>query len=156
MRRGEEGVFEALLGNKILVTTLVAWALAQGLKLPIMSFIERRWNWSVVLSAGGMPSSHSALIVACTVAIGLWEGFGSPLFALGVAIAMIVLYDAAGVRRQAGIHAERINFLFDELLKGHPFSEDDLREVLGHTPLEVVAGTLLGIGVAVLLWWLWR
>lgn len=146
----------SLLANKVLIASLLAWLLAQGLKLPITLFIERRWRWSVVLSAGGMPSSHSALIVACTHAIGLWYGFDTPMFALGVALTLIVLYDAAGVRRQAGIHAERINFLFEELLKGHPLSEDDLREVLGHTPLEVAAGTLLGLLISTLLWWFWR
>jgi acid phosphatase family membrane protein YuiD len=145
-----------LLENKILLTALIAWALAQGLKLPIMSFIQRRWNWSVLLSAGGMPSSHAALIVSCANAIGLWQGYNSPLFALGAAMAMIVLYDAAGVRRQAGIHAARINFLFEELLQGHPWDEEELREVLGHTPLEVLAGGVLGIGVSILIWALWR
>jgi acid phosphatase family membrane protein YuiD len=71
-------------------------------------------------------------------------------------MAMIVLYDAAGVRRQAGIHAARINFLFEELLQGHPWDKEELREVLGHTPLEVLAGAVLGIGVSILIWALWR
>ena len=69
---------------------------------------------------------------------------------------MIVMYDAAGVRRQAGMHAERINVLFDELLQGHLWNEDELREVLGHTPFEVVGGTLWGILVTTLIWYLWR
>ncbi len=145
----------SLLENKVLLTALVTWALAQGLKFPIMSFVRRRWDWSVLLNAGGMPSSHAALIVSCVNAIGLWYGYNSPLFALGASVAMIVLYDAAGVRRQAGIHAARINFLFEELLQGHPWSEEELREVLGHTPLEVLAGTLLGIVVSTLIWALW-
>ncbi len=145
-----------LLENKVLLTALVAWALAQGLKFPIMSFVQRRWNWSVLFSAGGMPSSHAALITSCTNAIGLWHGYNSPLFALGAAMTMIVLYDAAGVRHQAGIHAARINFLFEELLQGHPWNEEELREVLGHTPLEVLAGTLLGIAISTLIWALWR
>jgi hypothetical protein len=75
---------------------------------------------------------------------------------LGVAITMIVTYDAAGVRRQAGIHAQRINLLFGELLNGHPVSEKDLREVLGHTPLEVMGGILLGLIVATGQWLIWK
>ena len=89
-------------------------------------------------------------------AIGLYHGFNNPIFALGVAITMIVTYDAAGVRRQAGIHAQRINLLFDELLTGHPVSERDLREVLGHTPLEVMGGILLGLIVATGQWLIWK
>ncbi len=89
-------------------------------------------------------------------AIGLYHGFDNPIFALGVAITMIVTYDAAGVRRQAGIHAQRINLLFGELLNGHPVSEKDLREVLGHTPLEVMGGILLGLIVATGQWLIWK
>jgi len=88
--------------------------------------------------------------------IGLYHGFDSPVFAIGVAITMVVVYDAAGVRRQAGIHAQRINVLFGELLRGHIFSEKDLREVLGHTPLEVVGGILLGLIVATTQWLIWK
>jgi acid phosphatase family membrane protein YuiD len=103
-----------------------------------------------------MPSSHSALMTATVLAIGLYHGFDDPLFALGVVITMIVTYDAAGVRRQAGIHAQRINVLVEELLKGHMFNENDLREVLGHTPLEVIGGILLGLIVATAQWLAWK
>ena len=105
-----------------------------------------------MLSAGGMPSSHSALMVSAALGTGLHIGFETPIFAVAVAITMIVVYDAAGVRRQAGMHAERINVLFDELLSGHLWDENALREVLGHTPLEVTGGILLGIVVATLNW----
>ncbi|HSQ40609.1 MAG TPA: divergent PAP2 family protein [Anaerolineales bacterium] len=144
-----------LLENKVLIGTLVAWLLAQGLKPPMEYLRSRQWKWSTVLSAGGMPSSHSALIVSATVGIGLFLGFDSPLFALAVAFTMIVIYDAAGVRRQAGMHAERINVLFDELLHGHIWGEKELREVLGHTPLEVAGGILLGLAVATVNWLIW-
>ena len=95
-------------------------------------------------AAGGMPSSHSALLVSGTLAVGLYHGFDNPLFGLRVAITMIVVHDASGVRRQAGMHAERINLLFEELLKGHMWDENELKEVIGHTPLEVIGGILLG------------
>jgi len=110
----------------------------------------------LLLTTGGMPSSHSALMTAITLAIGLYHGFDTPIFALGVAITMIVTYDAAGVRQQAGIHAQRINVLFDELLHGHPINEKDLREVIGHTPLEVLGGILLGLVVATSQWLIWK
>ncbi len=145
----------AIFQNKVLIAALAAWFVAQVLKLPFEYLRTRRWNWAIVLTAGGMPSSHSALMVGATQAIGLHLGFDAPLFALAVAVTMVVMYDAAGVRRQAGMHAERINVLFDELLRGHIWDENELREVIGHTPLEVTGGTLLGILVATLMWMKW-
>lgn len=142
--------------NKPLIAGLSAWALAQIIKIPLDYFTTRRWNWALLITTGGMPSSHSSLMTAATLAIGLYHGFDNPVFALGVAITMIVIYDAAGVRRQAGIHAQRINVLFGELLRGHIFNERDLREVLGHTPLEVIGGILLGLGVATAQWLVWK
>ena len=136
--------FLALFQNKVLIAGLTAWALAQLIKIPLDYLRTRKWNWSLLLTTGGMPSSHSALMTATTLAIGLYYGLDSPVFALGVVITMIVTYDAAGVRQQAGIHARRINVIVAELLKGHPINERDLREVLGHTPLEVVGGFCWG------------
>ena len=146
----------ALFQNQALIAGLLAWLLAQVIKLPLDYLRTRKWNWALMLTTGGMPSSHSALMTATVFAVGLYNGFDDPLFALGVAITMIVTYDAAGVRRQAGIHAQRINVLFDELLHGHPISERDLREVLGHTPLEVIGGILLGLIVATAQWLIWK
>lgn len=146
------GIFQ----NHVLIAALVAWGTAQTIKVPLEYLRSHRWKWAMLFTTGGMPSSHSALIVAATHAIGLYQGFDNPLFALGVAITMIVTYDAAGVRRQAGIHAERINLLFDELLKGHIWSDEELREVLGHTPPEVAGGILWGIVVATLAWLIWK
>ncbi|MBI5297280.1 MAG: divergent PAP2 family protein [Chloroflexi bacterium] len=145
----------AIFQNHALISGLAGWLLAQILKVPFEYLRSRKWKWAMLLAAGGMPSSHSALMVGATMAIGLHDGFDSALFALGVAITMIVIYDAAGVRRQAGMHAERINVLFEELLRGHIWSEEELREVLGHTPLEVTGGILLGIIVAIVLWMVW-
>src|SRR5512133_1492644 len=119
----------ALFQNRVLVAGLAAWALAQIIKIPLDYLRSHRWNWALLFTTGGMPSSHSALMTGTVFAIGLYNGFDNPLFALGIAITMIVTYDAANVRRQAGIHAQRINVLFGELLHGHPISEKDLREV---------------------------
>jgi len=148
--------FAAILQNKVLIAGLIAWLMAQVIKLPLDYLRTRKWNWALLLTTGGMPSSHSALMTGTVLAVGLYHGFDNPLFALGVAITMIVTYDAAGVRRQAGIHAQRINVLFDELLHGHPVSDRDLREVLGHTPLEVVGGILLGLITATIQWSIWK
>lgn len=145
----------ALFQNRVLIVMFTAWFLAQLIKIPLDFLYTRRWNWALLLSVGGMPSSHSALVTSSTLAIGLYHGFDNPLFALGLAVTMVVTYDAAGVRRQAGIHAQRINFLFDELLRGHIVNEKELREVLGHTPLEVAGGVLFGILVATVMWLLW-
>ncbi len=146
----------AIFDNRVLGSALIAWGLAQILKLPLEYLKTREWNWGVLASAGGMPSSHSALIVGATHAIGLYVGFDSPLYGLAIAITMIVTYDAAGVRRQAGFQAQKINMMVKELFTGHAISEKDLREVLGHSPLEVAGGILLGIVVTQLLWFLWR
>ena len=148
--------FSDLLQNKALIAGLAAWLLAQIIKIPLDFLRTRRWNWALLLTTGGMPSSHSSLMTGTVLAIGLYHGFDNPLFALGVAITMIVTYDAAGVRRQAGIHAQRINVLFEELLHGHIFNERDLREVLGHTPLVVIGGILLGLVVATAQWMIWK
>ena len=138
-----------LLDNQVLLGTLISWALAQLLKLPLEYLRTRKWNWALLLRAGGMPSSHSALIASTTHGIGLVAGFDTPLFALGVAISMIVIYDATGIRRQAGKHAEVINTIMRDLLEGQPLRHrDELIEVLGHSPAEAIAGLLLGMGVA--------
>ncbi len=147
-------MFQQLLNNPILIAGLTAWGLAQVLKIPVDYILYRRFSIAPMFSSGGMPSSHSALMTATTTAIGLYSGFDTPAFALAFALSMIVTYDAAGVRRQAGIHAEKINLLFKELLTGHPISEERLKEVLGHTPQQVFVGSLLGIAIALLLWWL--
>lgn len=145
-----------LFANQVLVGTLASWAIAQLIKVPLEYLQTKQWNWSLLLRAGGMPSSHSALVAGLAHATGMFIGYGTPLFALAFVIAMIVIYDATGIRRQAGKHAEIINKMITDLASGHPLKDEQLREVLGHTPLEALAGTLLGIGVAHIVWLLWR
>ncbi|MEJ5201621.1 MAG: divergent PAP2 family protein [Anaerolineales bacterium] len=141
-----------LMGNYILLAGLTAWVLAQLLKIPTHYLVNHEWNFGLIFTSGGMPSSHTALMTCITLSIGLYDGFGTPLFALAFAISMIVIYDAAGVRRQAGIHAQRINVLVRELLSGHPVSQDLLKEVIGHTPQQVIGGIILGTVVALIYW----
>jgi len=145
------GIF---LQNHVLLTGMAGWFLAQVLKIPVDCLRERRWNWALFFAAGGMPSSHSCLVTSTALGVGLHYGFDSPLFAVAVALAMVVVYDATGVRRQAGMQAKKINVLVEELLKGHAINEQHLREVIGHTPLEALGGVLLGLAVAVGMW-LW-
>jgi hypothetical protein len=141
--------------NQVLISALLAWSIAQVIKVPLEFFNTGKWNWVLLFRAGGMPSSHSALVAGATHAIGLYTGFNSPLFALGFVISMIVIYDATGIRRQAGKHAEIINQMITDLTSGHPLKEETLREVLGHTPLQAFMGTLLGIACGQIIWWLW-
>jgi acid phosphatase family membrane protein YuiD len=142
--------------NPALAGGLIGWGIAQIIKVPLEYLRSKRWNWALLLRPGGMPSSHSALITGVAYGIGLHDGFDSPVFALSVAIAMIVVYDATGIRRQAGKHAEMINAMIEDLAAGHPLKQEQLREVLGHTPLEALGGVMLGFATAQLTWLLWR
>lgn len=144
----EELIAQLLLNRPLWAGTL-AWSLAQLIKPPLQFITQRKWDWTLVLSAGGMPSSHSALMVGTTIAIGLQEGFNSAVFAIAWVISMIVVYDATGVRRQAGDHARILNLMIDELFTGHPLAEKELKERLGHTPREVLGGIVLGLVTAV-------
>ena len=143
--------------NPVGVSTLLGWFLGQVLKVPVEYLRHKRWDWTLLLSAGGMPSSHSALMTAVTTSIGLNAGWGSPIFALALAVTAIIVYDATGVRRQAGFHAERINEILRELLHLKKLEEDQvsyLREIIGHTPGEAIAGVFFGIMIAILVQWI--
>jgi acid phosphatase family membrane protein YuiD len=141
---------------RMLITCVLSWWLAQALKIPVARLITSRWEWKLIFSTGGMPSSHSALVSATATSIGLFAGFDTPAFVVAFALAMVVIYDAQGVRRQAGYHAQQINMLVNELLSGQPVSEKRLKEVLGHTPLEVGAGVIVGFIFAFLIWFVWH
>ena len=146
----------SVLDNHVLIPALTAWGLAQLIKLPLEFVRTRRWNWGIIMSTGGMPSSHSALVMGTSYAIGLYVGFDSPLFALSIAVAMVVIYDATGIRRQAGKHARIINAIVNDLASGHPLKEEQLREILGHTPLQAAGGALLGLLICQLFWMFWK
>jgi acid phosphatase family membrane protein YuiD len=141
--------FVATLGrNVILMTALTAWFTAQILKTITAYWKHQRFNAERLVGAGGMPSSHTALVVSLASAIGLHDGIDSSLFAVSVVLAGIVMYDAAGVRRAAGKQARVLNKLVQEVRTKHTVHETRLKELLGHTPLEVLAGAVLGIAIA--------
>ena len=142
--------------NPVGVSTMIGWILGQSIKVPVEYLRHKRWDWTLLLSAGGMPSSHSALMTAVTTSIGLNAGWDSPVFALALAITAIVVYDATGVRRQAGFHAERINQIVRELFKLKKLEEAQvsyLREIIGHTPGEAAGGVVLGALTALAVQW---
>ena len=137
-----------LMRNDALIASVFAWWLAQASKLLILLLRERRLRLSLLASAGGMPSAHSAVVVALTTRVGIQDGVGSTQFALALVFAGIVLYDAAGVRRAVSTQARILNRMLEEVLEYQRFSEKRLLELLGHTPFEVFVGSLLGLLVA--------
>ena len=142
----------ALIGNKVIQAAVLAWAAAQAIKVVLTLAISRRFDSSRVLGSGGMPSSHSAMVCAMVTTIGFHEGISSSVFALAACFAGVVMYDAAGVRRSTGKNAAVINKLIEDLGKdGFAFSEERLKELVGHTPVQVFAGALLGVLVGTLL-----
>jgi acid phosphatase family membrane protein YuiD len=147
---------EQLLRNPVLITALIAWFVSGLMKVPIEYLETRRWNWALWLAPGGMPSSHSALVTSVMLATGLYAGFDTPAFAIAFTVMMVVVYDAAGVRRQAGFHAEKINAIINEMFAGHAISDEQLNEVLGHTPREVIGGVLVGLAISLVVWAVWH
>lgn len=142
----------------VLICCLTGWLLSSLLKIPIFYILHRKVNIALAFGTGGMPSSHAATMTATTLAIGLFDGFDKPLFALAIAISMIIIYDAAGVRREAGYHAEALNRLVDEwfvLTKTPLVDQKRMKEMLGHTPIEVVGGVLTGLVSTLVLWLVW-
>ncbi|XP_072995693.1 uncharacterized protein [Typha latifolia] len=137
--------------NLPLVSAFLAFSIAQFLKLFTTWFKEKRWDSRRLFGSGGMPSSHSATVTALAMAIGLQEGSDSSSFALAVILALVVMYDASGVRLHAGRQAEVLNQIVCEFPPEHPLSTvRPLRELLGHTPLQVCAGAVLGAVVSYL------
>jgi acid phosphatase family membrane protein YuiD len=130
---------------------VVAWLIAQVIKVVEDSARHRRFDLRRLASAGGMPSSHTALVVSLTTVIGSKRGINSPEFALSAIFSVVVMYDATGVRRAAGRQARVLNRIIDDLFHQEGIKEERLRELLGHTPIEVIAGGLLGFLVAVVM-----
>lgn len=138
-----------ILHNQILIVALIACITAQGLKLIIDLIRSRKLNVAYLLSPGGMPSAHSALVGALATSVGLFKGWDGAEFAIACLFAIIVMYDAAGVRQAAGKQAKILNQVIDELFQEeHNLNEERLKELLGHTPFQVLVGLSLGISIA--------
>ena len=133
--------FIVFLNNSVLFWSLLSCLLAQLFKIIFNLFSSGEIRFGIIFETGGMPSSHSALITGAASGIGYELGFDSSMFALAVAVALIVMYDASGVRRSAGVQAAEINKLSKKL---DPKTEVDLKETLGHTKIEVIVGSFLG------------
>ncbi|BCJ86515.1 divergent PAP2 family protein [Effusibacillus dendaii] len=153
--------------NYPLVAALLATFLAQAVKVPIYFLTDKKWNWRLIFNTGGMPSSHSASVSCLAVSLGLTEGFDSPFFAIAVTLGLIVMYDAMGIRRHAGETAMALNKLeadfdrhLEEQYKGRAMlfyrrRTKQLKEMLGHQPIEVIVGSLLGCLLAIFLYYFW-
>ena len=136
-----------ILDNAALAWGLIACGLAQFSKLLFELIFKQRWRPSVLIETGGMPSSHSALVTGTAAGVGLQLGFDDPVFALASTIAFIVMYDASGIRRSAGLTAAKVNQISKDNSK-QSSSETNLKESLGHTKIEVLVGSLVGPAVA--------
>ncbi|KAJ0976978.1 hypothetical protein J5N97_012452 [Dioscorea zingiberensis] len=137
--------------NYPLISALLAFAIAQSIKFFTFWYREKRWDLRQLVGSGGMPSSHSATVTALATAIGFHDGFESSLFATAMIFACVVMYDAFGVRLHAGKQAEVLNQIVYELPSEHPLADTrPLRELLGHTPTQVVAGAVLGCATALI------
>ncbi len=136
--------------NRVLIIALIAWAIAQILKVAIVLVQERRVAWHFFITSGGMPSSHTATVCSLATAVAMTEGVSSIFFSISVVLAFIVMYDAAGVRQSVGQHSAVLNRMLKEISFKTSRAElqKNLREFVGHTPLQVIIGALLGILVA--------
>lgn len=144
--------FQQVLHNQILLVSLLACFTAQGLKALIELIRDGKVSLRYLVSSGGMPSAHSALVGALATGVGLQMGWSSAEFAIAALFAVIVMYDAAGVRQAAGKQARILNQIIDEMFQeGKEFNEERLKELIGHTPFQVLVGLSLGIGIAIVM-----
>ncbi|MDB9511043.1 divergent PAP2 family protein [Kamptonema animale CS-326] len=140
-----------VLHNQVLVVALFACLMAQLLKVPIELVKNRKFNLRYLVTTGGMPSAHSSFVGALAAGVGQTVGWDSPEFAIALIFAIIVMYDAAGVRQAAGKQARILNQIIDEFFTEHQhFNEDRLKELLGHTPFQVIVGLGLGVTISLL------
>lgn len=144
--------------NRVLIISICSWMLAQVIKTIIDVIINREWNPERLVGSGGMPSCHSATVCAMATSSGLIYGMQSFEFAVSCILAVIVMYDARGVRRETGNQAVLLNHMMDYFntlespQKKIEFNQEKLKELIGHTPLQVVVGALLGVGIALILY----
>jgi acid phosphatase family membrane protein YuiD len=144
-------VLAALWANETLLIPISAMLAVQLFKFSWESVRVRDLNWPVLFRTGGMPSSHSALVTSLATIVGINYGFDSGLFAVAAVLALIVMYDARGVRQESGQHARILNRILREMFTGQPITERELKELLGHTSTEVFVGGMVGVLYTVLM-----
>jgi acid phosphatase family membrane protein YuiD len=143
-------IFLQIIKNKILMTTLSAWIIAQTVKVTIGIIRQKKFDFRWFVGTGGMPSSHAAGASCLATAVGLEYGFNSVYFALAAAFALVVMFDAQGVRRASGRQARILNKITEDIYWQGRIEESRLRELIGHTPFEVIVGFLLGVLIAII------
>ncbi len=141
--------FAALGENRMFLTVLLTWLLAQSMKVTIGVIREKKFNFKWFVGTGGMPSSHAATVSALAASVGFTFGFSSPFFAMTFFFAFIIMFDAQGVRRQSGQQAEALNKIIEDIYLQRGIKQERLMQLLGHTPIQVFIGAALGVLVAV-------
>ncbi|MEA3489984.1 MAG: divergent PAP2 family protein [Candidatus Omnitrophota bacterium] len=148
----EESLFLQFVHNPVVVTTFMGWFIAQTFKVVIGIIRERRFNFKWFIGTGGMPSSHAAGVTALATSVGLYQGLGTPLFGVTLMFTIVVICDAQGVRRSTGQQAGILNRIMEDIHWKKKIQEDRLKELVGHTPIEILAGILLGLAVAFMIY----
>ena len=143
-----DNIFFEIVKNKIFITTLSSWIIAQTIKVITGVISQRKFDFRWFVGTGGMPSSHTAGASCLATAIGLAHGFDSTYFALAASFAIVVMFDAQGVRRASGKQARILNKIMDDIYWQGKIQEGRLRELIGHTPIEVIGGFVLGVAIA--------
>jgi len=138
----------SIISHPIFTTTALAWLAAQALKMVIQYFRASKLDWKLLVETGGMPSSHSSFVASLTLCVGMSAGWQSPAFMLALGFAIITMHDAAGLRMAAGRQAALLNQIVESLYEGRKAKPPRMKELLGHSPLQVISGALLGVAVA--------
>lgn len=139
-----------LLQNRIILASLSGWLVAQSIKVMLGIIREKRFNFRWFVGSGGMPSSHAATVTALATSVGLSVGFATAPFAISAVLAFVIMFDSQGVRRQSGHQAEALNKIFEDIYWNKGIQQERLKELFGHTPVEVFAGSCIGILTAIL------
>lgn len=137
--------FVEISNNRVLLACFTAWFIAQILKIILTFYSSKKIDITRFVGSGGMPSSHTSFVMALSTSIGSLYGWDSAIFAVSLCFAFVVMYDAAGVRRAAGTQAKLLNIIIEDLAHNKPIEHEKLKELIGHTPKEVLAGAVLGI-----------
>jgi acid phosphatase family membrane protein YuiD len=140
--------WEGIIHNQVFQVSFMSWFLAQFGKVVMTLVIDKKLNLYRMIGSGGMPSSHSGFVTGLTTAVGLTSGFDTPIFAVSLVLALVVMYDASGVRRAVGKQAMLLNRIIEDLYENKPIDHERLKELVGHTPIEVFFGAALGIFIA--------